>query len=228
MTLLLSALVSGCATTESGTKAHTPSPSSERTYSGFLGDYPEFEPALYGGDALVYVAPDADLKRYQQLIIDPVTIWLESERPDKGIDPEQLQAVADAVRQSFVEKLNGAYPVVSEPGEGVLWLRFAITNVVVTPKSASVFARQSDMNADPIQLAAGEQISLQKATAEAELVDSVTGDRLAAAIQTTGPQSGDERPESGSWQTLQDIVDSWTEGILRRWDFARGVFRAYY
>ena len=119
-----------------------------------------------------------------------------------------------------------AYPVVTKPGDGVLRLRFAITNVVVTPKSTSLFSREASANADPIQAAAGERISLRSATAEAELVDSVSGERLAAAIQTTGGQDGHTGP--GSWQALQEIIDAWTEGILRRWDFARGVFRAYY
>ena len=225
MALLLGMLVSACATTETDQGTGTPSPRPDGTYSGFLGDYPEFEPALYAGDALVYVAPGADLKRYQQLLIDPVTVWTDPGASDKAIDPAQLQALADAVRQSFVEKLNGAYPVATEPGDGVVRLRLAITNVVVTAKSKRPFSRQADVNANTIQAAAGGQISLRSATAEAELVDSVTGERLAAAIQATGERGGRENP--GSWQALQDIIDAWTEGILRRWDFARGVFRAY-
>ena len=105
--LLLGVLGSACTSSETKNETGTVSTRPASAYSGFLGDYPEFEPGLYGGDALVYVAPGADLKRYQQLLIDPVTIWTDPQASDKDIEPAQLQALADAVRQSFVDRLSG-------------------------------------------------------------------------------------------------------------------------
>jgi len=125
------------------------------TYSGFLEDYPSFEPDKDRPGALIYRKAGTSLKDYSKVIMDPVEIWYAPDCKYKGIKPDELKILADAFRAAIVSELEPDYPVVSKSGPGVLGIRMA---------------------------AIGDNMSLQDATIEAELLDSQSNERLGALI----------------------------------------------
>ncbi len=82
------------------------------------------------------MAPDLDLSPYQRVIIDPVDVVLDPEAADRPVNPAELAALADYLRQALIVAVRDAYPVVEKPGPDVLRLRVALTDVVPTqPRS---------------------------------------------------------------------------------------------
>lgn len=111
LTLFLTACASG------PTSEQTPGPAS---YAAFL-TYPDRLQPVPGDDgAYRWAAPDANLGRYNKVLLDPIQVQLASDAEYKAIDPAQLKTLVDGFRQALVKALGDAYPVVTQPGSGVL------------------------------------------------------------------------------------------------------------
>jgi hypothetical protein len=64
-------------------------------YSGFLEDYPAFEPDKDRKGAMTYRKPGSDLKPYTKILIDPIEIWVAPDSKYKGIKPDEMKALSD-------------------------------------------------------------------------------------------------------------------------------------
>ena len=153
------AVLSGCA-----------APVSEPDQTGFLSDYSRLTMVEEGkinylGDRL------AD---YDTFIIDPIAILFE---PGPG-EPVFTDADLDEIKQYFVDELteqltrDDGFAVVTEPGPGVARFRIGLTEVEETigVLNVSVYTKVTGLG-------------LGGASAEGELVDSVTGEQLAAMVR---------------------------------------------
>jgi hypothetical protein len=113
-----------------------------REVSGFLGDYSGLAPDPRNGDLLLYEKDRAAMKKYNKFIVDPVTIYLLPEGQDRGIDPDDLERLAQYFHDAVTDELkkSGRYEIVTTPGPDVLELSVAITNVEPTggKKNAAV------------------------------------------------------------------------------------------
>lgn len=99
-------------------------------YSGFLGDatvYGRLAPGPEGGAKMRWVKQGTDFSKYNRIMVDSV-IFHFGEDSDNVIDPKEMNELADAFNQELVTALKDKYPIVSEPGPGVLRIRVAITN----------------------------------------------------------------------------------------------------
>ncbi len=156
-------------------------------YSGFLGNYPTFEPGPSDGADLVYIKKGVDFGRYNKVMFDQVVFYLKDDSKYKGIQPEEMRELADKFHIAGAKALEGAYPIVGEPGPDVLRVRVAITDIELSNPAASGITTVM-----PIGLAistikrgaTGKHTGVGGASMEAEFLDSVTNERLAAAIDT--------------------------------------------
>ncbi len=156
-------------------------------YSGFLGNYPTFQPGPAGGVDLVYVKEGADFRKYNKVMFDQVVFYLKEDSKYKGIQPEEMKELADTFDLSAMKALEGAYPIVGDPGADVLRVRVAITDIEPSNPAASAVTTVM-----PIGLAistikkgvTGKHTGVGSASMEAEFLDSLTNERLAAAIDT--------------------------------------------
>ena len=72
-------------------------------------------------------------------MFDSVVFFFDDASEYKGIEPNELKALADGFNQQLVESLKGSYPIVAEPGPDVLRIRFAITDLKQSnPPSAAL------------------------------------------------------------------------------------------
>jgi hypothetical protein len=90
----------------------------------------------------------------------------------KAIQPDDLKKLAEYFRESVVTELADPYPVTKESGPDVLRVRAAITDVVPANPALNVATT----------LVAFVPLDLGGAAIEAEFIDSVSGERLAAMV----------------------------------------------
>ncbi|MBW2466361.1 MAG: DUF3313 domain-containing protein [Deltaproteobacteria bacterium] len=108
------------------------------------------------------------------------------------------------------------YPIVDTPGEGVLEIRTAITDVEPgSPvKGAATTIIPVGATISIIKKATtGSNMAVGRASMEIELLDSLTGVRLAAAIDR---REGGKKVISGKWTAIQEAFDYWAHK-LRVW-----------
>jgi hypothetical protein len=91
----------------------------------------------------------------------------------KAIHPDELQKLAEYFREAVVTELADSYPVTKESGPDVLRVRTAITDVVPANPALNVATT----------LVAFVPLGLGGAVIEAEFIDSVSGERLAAMVE---------------------------------------------
>lgn len=154
-------------------------------FSGFLKDYGQLKanPAL-GGEAMTFVVPDKmkSLRRYFAVIVDPVDVYVAT-NADQSLLPDRASgAVAGYFRHALIKAVEDAFPVVDTPGPMVLRLRSAIVGVDLGGDVAPMEGEGES--------ALKRAIVLEKVGVEMELVDSVTGERIAAAVDKTNLGAG--------------------------------------
>jgi hypothetical protein len=184
--------------------------------SGFLGDYSQLVKGNENQPNMVYVNPDLDLRPYNKVMVDHVVVFMNPQSENKGIQPDQLVELTKHFHQALIEALEGPYQIVDAPGPGVLRVRTAITDVepgkpvrnsmsTVIPVGMAVTVVNKAVN--------DSNLAVGRASVEVELLDSVSGERLAAAIDR---REGRKRVVSGKWTDVKKSFDYWADR-LRIW-----------
>lgn len=184
-------------------------------YSGFLENYPRFEQGLEGVDKR-YLKPGVDFKKYNKVMLDHVVFYFKDDATYKGIQTNELNELAEDFHKSIAEALGGSYPLVDQPGPDVMRIRTAVTNIV--PNNPGISAVTTVL---PIGLAmsvakkaaGGGHTGVGEASMEAEFLDSLTNERLAAAIDT---QAGGKLRGVQKYGAAKDAFDFWAKR-LRAW-----------
>jgi len=184
-------------------------------FSGFLQDYSKLKPnEKLGGDALTYVNPDKmkNLHRYVAMIVDPVEVYVTTNADASLIPDRGGEAVAKYFEHALVSAVSDAFPVVESPGPLVLRLRSAIVGIDLGGQVAPL--DQPGMTSKPLARA----IVLEKVSVEMELVDSETGERIAAAVDKAALGAGaDVGSENFSrverFNEARRAFDQWAERV---------------
>jgi hypothetical protein len=178
--------------------------------SGFLKDYSHLREDSSIFADLVYVAPDANFASYKGLIIDPVS--LRGERAAK-LEASERQMLGNLMRSSFVRSLGGVYPIVSEPGPGVMRLRLAISDVEATNpllNTSTTVVPMARLVSEGQRLVTGTQTFAGSATLEAEFIDTETGRQLAAGVDRRFGKKQISNSAS-RWGQVRKIIDKWAD-----------------
>jgi hypothetical protein len=161
-------------------------------------------------------------RNYNAVIIEQPEIFLHPDSNYKGIKPDALKRLADDFASSVIAELEGAYEITDEAGPNVLWVRWALTNVHLkhqwsknplsyTPVGAVKDAVQKSLRDDITK-----KVALKGVVLEVELLDSQTGKRLAAAVE-----SRHRRDEPTSWPELEKMMRAFGKLLKCRLDNAR-------
>lgn len=182
------------------------------TSSGFLPDYAMLQPDPDDG-VQRWLAPAEKLTRYKQFIIDPVVVHFSPNAKGTAIDPTELKELSDYFHTQVVKALSETkrYQVVTAPGPGVARVRIANTDISKTVPVANIH---------PAMKLSG--IGLGGAAMEAEMVDSASGERLAAVVDS---QSGGRLGIVAGLQTYghaRQVMDGWAERFVKRLDTIHG------
>jgi hypothetical protein len=208
--LLTGLALSGCATT----------PTSE--HSGFLNTYPQFQPGPKEGMDQVYVKPGLDLSTYNKVMIHEVKFFFTKDAADNGLQASELKELSDSFHLAVVEALGTEYPLVTEPGNDVLRVRLAITDI-----ETSNPAMTGITTVVPVGLAislvkqatTGAATGVGGASMEVEFLDSMTNERLGAAIDTFNGSKMSGFTKLGS---AKEAFEFWAKRLRVTLDKAHG------
>jgi hypothetical protein len=152
--------------------------------SGFLGNYAGFEPHPTRPGALRYRRPGADLGDYDRVLIDPVAVALRPDSAGRSVNPEDLARLARYMHDALAIALRKRYPVVDEPGPGILRVRVGITDLVpaqpVLNTAETVLGARIASSAS--RAISGTDLFVGEVAIEAEIRDSASGERLGALV----------------------------------------------
>jgi len=193
-------------------------------HSGFIDNYPELQLDKEGGDAMIYRKPGTELGSYQKVMIDPIEIWYAEDSKYKGISPDDLKVITDALYKKLLAQLEPDYPVVSRSGEGVLRIRLAITNVHAEKKKRGLFGYTPvGLLVGGVESLAGvaKNIKLDDATIEAELLDAQSSEQMSVLIDKLSVETaGKEKDTDTSWEDIEASLDFYAKRLRSRLDAA--------
>jgi hypothetical protein len=195
-------------------------------FSGFLSNYEQLTRNEGEGTFYAYVNPKADFRKYDKILFEPVALMAGPDSKLGKAPREDVQALVNYMAAKTAEVFTKDYALVKEPGPTTLRVRCALTDVgskrVAMSTLSSItpigLALQSiEMLASGTTLAAGE------AAIEGEVLDSVTGERLAAAVdRRVGTMMPDKR-HFDKWNHVKDALDYWIERLATRLRALRDV-----
>ena len=145
-------------------------PVSVTDQSGFLSDYSRLE--RIDDSMLQFV--DETAGDYSSFIIEPIVIAFRQAPGEQVFTDEELSELSAYFEEAVIDALseNDGYPIVEDPAPGVARMRIGITDVEETigVLNLSIYTKITGLG-------------LGGASFEGEIVDSVTGKQLAAAVR---------------------------------------------
>lgn len=197
-------------------------------YSGYLEDYSQLEKTkdTKGDIVLRFVSPLLKKENYQKVLIEPVQYFPEPE-PTDNVSAQTLEDIKTYIDTEFRKKVNEKVPVVDQPGPGVVRMRVALTAIGAETENLKPYQFV------PVALVitaghAAAQGRPEKAVLylEAQMVDSVNGERLAVAVREGTGERLKKLKQSGRTVTLDSVkplLDRWAEAYA---DFVFNNFSA--
>lgn len=186
--------------------------------SGFLGDYSQLTEKKENEALYVYVNPKADCRKYTKVIIDPVTLWAESETSPLATldekDKKMLMTQAWGVLYDAMRK--GNFQIVDKPGDDVMQVKAAVTEAVeakVMLASVTAVAPYVWMGATVWGIGSGKWPFLGELAGEMEIVDSVTGERHLAGVDKVVGMLGGNMDPRARWDDVRKGFNIWRDRI---------------
>ena len=184
--------------------------------AGFLRDYAQLAPGDRGEAQLLYINPDTDFSKYHAVMIDSVTLWQSADT--SGLSSEAQQTLTDYLYSAIHKQLSQDYEIVDRPGPGVLRVRAAVTEAKGAKMAANVVTGvvpQLRMATMVLGLATNTATFVGKASLEGEITDSVSGERLLAAVDQ---RAGTKSPTTlfSKWGDVEKSFDFWADRLRKR------------
>lgn len=199
----------GCAVSE-----RAPEKSLQKT--GFLNDYSELKPGTKDQAMLVYFNPAAHWQKYDSVLIEPVSMWSGPEYTISANDSQMLTSYYEA---ALKKNLSKNFKIVDQPGPSVMTVRVALTDATTaTPvlRSISVVIPQARLLNSIDKLATGSYAFVGQAQSEGEVIDSVTGVRLAAAVDRLAGGLSIKNANVWEWGDAEKAMDLWAQRTDQR------------
>lgn len=202
----------GCAVTEQA----EPDTVDISAGSGFLKDYSQLKPGKKGQALFVYFNPRADWSRYNQILIAPVTVGLG---PSHELGEQEQQILSSYYYHALQTNLSKNFTLATQPGPDVMTLRAALTDATTaTPvlRTISVVIPQARLLGAVKNMATGSYAFVGSAQSEGEVLDSLTGETLAAAVDRRSGGISIKNADVWEWGDAENAMDYWAQRTDQR------------
>jgi hypothetical protein len=176
--------------------------------AGFLSDYSRLHAVPGQEGRMACRNPEVKMNQYSQIMIDPVLVYYHPRIRGGRVQTEDLRDLTDYLLQATVLAFQEAYPVVRDPGPGVLRLRLALTNVRPAKPLLKV--------APPAP--ARVPIDLRVVSIETELQDSLTGEPLGAFVERRIGRRLKWGQTYNKWNLAKESFERWARFLRERLD----------
>jgi hypothetical protein len=175
----------------------------EPTHSGFLDSYSGFTQDAVLKGMRVCKKPDTDIGAlYSKVMIRPLQFKLSLALKAGQMAEGDRAKLADFFYVQLKDGLTGYYEIVDEPGEGVLLIRAAVTDIL--PNKVYL-----NLHWSTTLVGAG----IGGAAFEAEIVDSLTGERVMAFIDARKGKKLNYVKGLTKWGHTQEVLGVWADMI---------------
>jgi hypothetical protein len=180
--------------------------SGSQSPSGFLSNYKQLNAGFGTADAVAtYVKPGVDFNAYDSVILDPVTTVVAA----PGLSPAVCEQLAVNLGNSLASQIGGSFKIVSSPSPTTLRIRTALTDVIEGQQGGIPTATVHSAPHATLTGAIGSEAVaafISHVAFEGEILDSQTGERLAALIDH---RLGVKRDASAatSWAAVRSALD---------------------
>lgn len=187
--------------------------------SGFLKDYSKLHAAADGSEAtLVYLPAKAKFKNYTKVWLEPVQVGRGEGSDAKGLDKEEADYPSKFLWSRLDEELRKDYTMVQGPGSGVMRMRVAITEagkgIPILDNLTAAYPTTLLMSKGK-QALMGTNTMVGKASVEAEVTDSQTGELIAAAVDRRGGGKYAWKPIN-RWEDVEQAYEYWAKKVAWR------------
>ena len=180
----------------------------QMTESGFLSGYTGLEESEEYDGMRIYKNPDADiLGHYTKVLIAPVQFKLDPAIKGYDLEYADRKKLSDYFHEKLIEGLVENYEIVDEPGEDVLLLRTAITDIL--PNKVYL-----NLHWSTTLYGAG----IGGASLEAEMVDSLTNERMLAFIDARKGKKLKYTKGLSKWGHTEEVFGLWATIIIKNLD----------
>ena len=177
--------------------------------SGFFDDYSRLAPTEATGLDYMYTRPGWEevVRETRTVVIPQPEIFLAPDSKYKGMKPDDMKALADAIRSGMFVALADGFQIADNPGPNTIVIRVALTNMYIKKKG-----RIPLIGYLPPAYIAGsvkrkwlndfaKNILLTEAVVEMEILHSESGEILGQLVA----ELGDREVAEGfaSWEDLQ-------------------------
>ncbi len=176
----------------------------EKDFSGWMTEYSDLS-IDEERNLFMYMKEEAKGK-YKKILVKSVSVYATANVESSEI----AQQSAEYLKSGIKEMLKGKGLLTDQPGEGVLELSLAITGTEKSKEDIKV------RNFIPVaavfrvgQAATGKVSTYIDAMMEAEMVDSVSRNRVAAVVAKTIEESEKKSGDELSFSDISPALDTW-------------------
>ncbi len=180
-------------------------------FSGFLRDYSGLRASSEDKAIWVYKHPNLTLADYDKFIVDPILVHFAPNAKGTAIDPVKVMKLTDYAGEHLRDSLSKHYLLVGTPGPRVLRLRIAITEIKKTTPPLNILP--------PMKLSG---VGLGGASMEAEAIDSQSGERVLAVMDSQMGNRLSIVPGLDPLGHAKQVIRKWVRRFVKRMDKAHG------
>ena len=188
----------------------------------FLGSGIELESIPGSPSMRTWSSRPGALRDYHAFLFDPVVVILGKAEPGKQVSDDEMKSLSVHLRDAFTAELTrGGYTIVDAPGDGVLRVRAALTELVPVDPTKNAAAKVVGA-----VLPGGlflPTVDIGQAAIEVDMRDSKTNKRVAAfADRKAGRAYFNGLRPYRRWGDVENAFASWASEFRLRLDQVNG------
>jgi len=189
----------------------------------FLGSGIELQSVPGSSSMLAWSSRPGILGDYHAFLFEPVVVSLGKAAADNRASAEELKSLSEHLRAAFTEELTrGGYTIVEVPGDGVLCVRAALTELMPVDPAKNIAAKV-------VGTVAGvglfvPTVDIGHAAIEVDMRDCMTNARVAAfADRKAGRAYFNGLRPYRRWGDVESAFSAWASEFRVRLDQIHGV-----
>jgi hypothetical protein len=162
---------------------------------------------------LLYVNPKVNWKKYDKVMIDPVTIWRVPGSKMADIPEDQLQQIGAFFHDTLSAELGKDYKIVTKAEPGTMKIRAALTEATKSQVALNMITTVVPIGlavSYAKDIATGTHSFVGSAAAEMELIDATTGELLAAGVAARVGEKTIASSKLSSWGDVKAAAEKWS------------------